>query len=182
MFTRDARFRDEYGIIGAEFDAGPTMPNAVNEAPAIIRIPTAFIVAIVATAVSATVLQVGHSTSVLRELGSPVDTGEALAMLMHDLVGFGLNFMGIAAVGFVIAFVVTALLRRVVKVSSIKLHGLAGAVAIWAALASIRALTGIAPIPASLEWPWMAGLIASGALGGLLYGFLVAPGPDVLTP
>ena len=100
------------------------MPNAVNEAPAIIRIPTAFIIAICATAIAATVLQVCHSTSVLRELGAPVDTGAALGMLMHDLVGFGLNFMGVTAIAFLIAFVVTALLQRVLKVSSVKLHGL----------------------------------------------------------
>ena len=158
------------------------MPNAVNEAPAIIRIPTAFIIAICATAIAATVLQVCHSTSVLRELGAPVDTGAALGMLVHDLVGFGLNFMGVTAIAFLIAFVVTALLQRVLKVSPVKLYGLAGAVAIWTALKCITLLTGISPIPASLEWAWLAGLVATGALGGLLYGWFAAPGPDVLKP
>jgi hypothetical protein len=158
------------------------MPNAVNEASAIIRVPTAFIISIVVTAISATVLQVMHSTTVLRELGAPVSTGQAFGMLTHDLVGFGLNFMGITAIGFLVAFVVTALLRRVLKVPSAKLHALAGAVAIWTAVKSLTAFTGITPIPASLEWPWMAGLVVAGAVGGFLYGVLAAPGPDVLKP
>ncbi len=158
------------------------MPNAVNDAPAIIRIPTAFVVAICATALAATVLQVMHSVTVLRELGAPVDAGEAFGMFTHDLLGFGLNFLGIAAVGFLIAFVVTALIRRVVSVSGVGLHALAGGVAIYTALKTISAITGITPIPASLEIPWMAGLIASGVLGGLLYGVLAQAGENVLKP
>lgn len=158
------------------------MTNAVNDAPAIIRIPTAFIVAICVTALVATVLQVMHSVTVLRELGAPVESGQALAMFAHDLMGFGLNFLGIAAVGFLIAFVVTALLRRVIPVSTVGLHALAGGVAIYTALKTITAITGITPIPASLEFPWMAGLVASGVLGGLLYGVLARAGDNVLKP
>jgi hypothetical protein len=148
------------------------MPNAVNEAPAIFRIPTAFVAALITTAGAATVVQVVHSATVLRALGAPVDAAQMLGMLGHDLLEFGPNFMGIAAVGFLIAFVVTAGLRRVVSLAMRPIHALAGGVAIFTALASIQALTGIAPIPASLHLGWLAALVATGAAGGWVYGWL----------
>lgn len=157
------------------------MPNAVNEAPAIFRIPTAFVAAIITTAGAATVVQVVHSATVLRALGAPVGTTQMLGMLGHDLLEFGPNFMGISAVGFLIAFVVTAVLRRVASLAMRPIHALAGAVAIFTALASIEALTGIAPIPASLHVGWLAGLVATGAAGGWVYGWLAQSVDDEAT-
>ncbi len=127
------------------------------------------------TAVSSALLQSQHTVGALGALGVPVSLGERLALSLADLLGFAPTYATIVAGGFLIAFPFAALLRRWVHpFHRGRLYALAGATAVLTALLLMNGLLGLALIPATLSWPWLAALIGCGALGGAAYARLSA--------
>jgi hypothetical protein len=131
------------------------------------------VAAVLVTAASGSLVQSQHTVAALRGLGVPVSLGEQLRLSLQDLAGFAPTFAVIVAGGFLIAFVVAALLRRWAHpFPRGRLYALAAAVAVLTALLLMRQLLGLAPIPAMLSPLWLAALVACGALGGAVYARL----------
>lgn len=131
------------------------------------------VAAVVVTAASSALVQTQYTIAGLRRLDVPVSMGERLALSLQDLGGFAPTFAMIVAGGFLIAFIVAALLRRWVHpFHRSRLFALAGATAVLTALLLMNHLLGLALIPATLSLPWLAALVACGALGGGAYARL----------
>lgn len=139
---------------------------------AVARTLLAGVMAVLVTAVLSSLVQTQFTVSGLQAVSVPVSLGQRLAMSAHDLLGFAPVYAGIVAGGFVIAFLVTAGLRRLHPFHRVRIHALAGAVAMLTALLLMNHLLGLALIPATLHNVWLALLVLCGALGGAVYARL----------
>ncbi|MGH8481222.1 MAG: hypothetical protein ACRES8_02035, partial [Nevskiaceae bacterium] len=105
-----------------------------------LKLIAAWLAAVAATAVLGSVVQTQFNLAELQALGVPVTAGARLGTTARDLAGFGPLFGALVAIAFLIAFVVTGLLRRWLVRGRAALYALAGAVAVMAMLAIMTAL------------------------------------------
>jgi hypothetical protein len=134
-----------------------------------IRRGIGFVLAVVATSVLGAVAHSQFIASAVSRLGHPVPLGDRVSWAGHDAVGMFSTYAPIIAIGFLIAFLIAALVvRRLPHLRTIG-YTLAGAVAIVAALVVMKQLldvTGIASARSAL------GIVAqgiAGAVGGWVF-------------
>ena len=117
-----------------------------------------------------------HVQGRLASMGVMLDAGERLAMTARDLAGMAGMFLPIIAFGFLVAFLVTALLcrwPRALRASTcLVLYALAGFVALVCIHVTLHLAFGLTPIAVARTAPGLIGQGLAGAVGGLVYRYL----------
>lgn len=137
--------------------------------PQLLRLGLAWLLAAATTAFAGSVVQTQFSLAAITALGAPVPLGLRLQTTLQDLVGFAPTFGLVAATGFIVAFIVAALLHRLWPGRRTVLYAAAGAAAILAALLLMNALLPVTGIGAARTAAGVLALAATGALGGWVF-------------
>jgi hypothetical protein len=131
-----------------------------------LRMLLAWLLAAAVTAVTGSVVQSQFNLAAIAAIGAPVSFGARLQVTLHDLVHFAPTFGLISAAGFLVAFLVAALLVRRRPARRTFLYTLAGAAAIVAAIGLMNAMLPVTAIGAARSWAGILALALTGALGG----------------
>jgi hypothetical protein len=138
--------------------------------PTLRRRAAAFVLALAACALVGSIAQTQFNLADLMTLGVEIPLGVRVQTTGLDLYRFAPLYAIVIAVGLLPAFVVAGLLARGQPRRRLAWYPLAGAVAVWAALASANRLAGIAVLVFATRHPLgLACLIAGGALAGWIY-------------
>lgn len=129
--------------------------------------------ALLCTALAA-IAQTQFNLASLQALGVEVPLGVRLRTTGADLLGFSPTFGPIAAVGFLVAFPAAAALGRWLPGARRWLYALAGALAILTAMLLMQRIFMLTPVAAARSTAGLLALCASGAVGGLLFAWLLA--------
>lgn len=117
-----------------------------------------------------------HVANRLASMGVPLDAGERLAMTARDLAGMAGMFVPIIAFGFLVAFLVTALLCRWPRAlrpkACLALYALAGFAALVCVHVTLHLAFGLTPVAVARTLPGLLGQGLAGAVGGLVYRYL----------
>ncbi len=128
-----------------------------------------FVLAVLATAALSSVIQTLRVHAGLTAMDVEIPFGLRLSAIGQDLLGFAPTYAAIVAGGFLIAFLVTGVIRRYATRLGPWLHALAGGAAILTALLTMEALLGMSVI-AGARGALGIGLFAlAGVLGGALF-------------
>lgn len=141
-----------------------------------LKITVAWLVSVLACAVTGSVIQTQFNLAAITALGAPVTTGARLQTTLTDLAGFMPLMAVIAGAGFLPAFAVAGLLSRSRPRSRTGLHTLAGAAAITIAILVMNAVLPMIVIGATRSVSGILALAAAGALGGRVYAALAPSG------
>lgn len=117
-----------------------------------------------------------HVAGRLASMGVTLDAGERLAMTARDLAGMAGMFVPIVAFGFLVAFLVAALLcrwpRALRPAASLALYALAGFAALVCIHVTLHLAFGLTPVAVARTAPGLIGQGLAGAGGGLVYRYL----------
>jgi len=141
----------------------------------LLGILAAYVAAVAATTVIGTLLQTQLNLAQLAGLGMDVDATLRGKVTLRDLAGFAPTFGVLVAAAFLVAFPVTALIRRRVHEGRSALYALAGAVAITAMLVIMHAALGLTAIAAARGAGGFVGLVLTGAIGGWVFAAVCLP-------
>jgi hypothetical protein len=139
-----------------------------------LRALAAFVAAVLVAYVCAAVAATQHVISRLRDMGIEVGIGDRLNATLHDLAGMASLYLPILAVGFAIAFPVAAVVIRMAPRWRPIGYPLAGGVAVLAIHLILNQLLDITPIAAARTTLGLTVQALCGALGGWLFGVLLA--------
>lgn len=128
-----------------------------------------FVLAVAVTYVLAVISASQHVAASLEGMGAEVGFGTRLEMIVHDLGGMATSFLPILVIGFVIAFVVAALLLRWLPRYRYLLYSLAGAVAVATIHVALHAAFDITPVAVARSAGGLFVQALCGAVGGYLY-------------
>ncbi|VXC09365.1 conserved membrane hypothetical protein [Pseudomonas sp. 8Z] len=137
------------------------------------RLLLAFITAVLLVSSFASIFQTQSNLAALQALGVPVPLDVRLSTMGLDLLGFAPTFALLAGAGFAVAMPLALWLSARLRPWRWLIFPLAGAAAIWLALAVANAL---APMPtliaADRELLGTLALMACGSVGALLFAQL----------
>ena len=122
--------------------------------------------------VAYTLASLAHTQQVLAgllHLGVHIALSDRLGMFAGDWVGLYL-YLAVIAIGFIIAFSVMALLKRLVSVDTTLLFALGGALAMLCILVAMRELASLTPIAGARGPLGFALQCMAGATGGAVFG------------
>lgn len=140
------------------------------------RRAAAFVLALFACVAVGSVAQTQFNLGDLQSLGVEIAATVRWQTTWRDLLGFGPLYAAVAGVGLLPAFVVAGQLARGRQRRRASLYTVAGAVAVWAALASANRLAGISVLVFATRHPLgLACLVAGGALAGWIYVWRTQP-------
>ncbi|MEM8987130.1 MAG: hypothetical protein AAGC95_10435 [Pseudomonadota bacterium] len=108
----------------------------------------------------------------LAEIGAPSSLSVRFETTLRDIAGLT-AYAGVIAIGFLVAFPVGALIRRVLSAPRWVAYPLAGAAAIFAALGLMALQFGMTPIGGANSAAGFAAQCFAGALGGLVFALSV---------
>lgn len=139
-----------------------------------VRVVLAWLAAVIVAAILGAFVHTQFTLSSLASLGAPVTPAIRLQASLRDLLGFAPSFAAIMAVGYLLAFAATALLRRYWPLRREPIYALAGAVSVLTAMLAMLALFELHAIAITRSPAGLAALVACGGLGGWLFGCLLA--------
>jgi hypothetical protein len=132
-----------------------------------------FLLAVLLASVTGSVLQTQFNLANLQALGAPMPLGVRAHTTCLDLLGFSPTFAVLVILGFTFALPAASLLARSWPTGRWLLFALAGALAVWLAMALVNALL---PMPtligANRSLAGTLGLMVCGSLGALLFALL----------
>ena len=128
-----------------------------------------FVLAVAVTYLLAVISASQHVAASLESMGAEVDLGTRLQMIVHDLGGMATSFLPMLVIGFVIAFLVAALLLRWLPRYRYLLYGLAGAAAVATIHLALQAAFDITPVAVARSTGGLIVQALCGAVGGYLY-------------
>jgi len=137
-----------------------------------IRTLLAYLLSTIAAYILAVVMATQSVVSQLDHMGLPVGIGQRISMTMSDIVGMAGVFLPLITAGFLVAFLVTALLVRWLGQWKSSLFVLAGALALIAVHLLMKIALGITPVAAARSWGGLLGQGLAGAVGGYLFAAL----------
>lgn len=141
--------------------------------PSKLRISVYFFLAVLLASVTGTVLQTQFNLASLQALGAPMPFAVRAQTTCLDLLSFSPTFAVLVLLGFVFALPAASGLTRLLPAARWVLFALAGALAVWTAMASANALLPMPTlIAANRGVAGTLGLMASGSLGALLFAVL----------
>lgn len=139
------------------------------------RLSGRFLLAVLVTTLIGTLIQTQINLAALGSIGVAVDAPTRLATTGADLLGFTPMFGPIVAVGFLIAFLIAALMGRWWPQGKALLYPLAGFAAIITAMLLMAAIFKLTPVAAARSTFGLIALSLSGALGGWTFAALQRP-------
>ena len=107
----------------------------------------------------------------LAEMGVDVNFAERLRMTLHDIAGMAGMFLPMIAAGFLVAFLLTALLCRWLGRRPTALYVLAGAVALIAIHLTLNLAFGITPVAIARTTGGLLIQGVAGAVGAYFYAY-----------
>ena len=114
----------------------------------------------------------------LVKMGVPLSLADRLSMLGHDLAGLAASLLPMIALGFIIAFLVAALLYRWLRRGRPLLYALAGAAALVTIHVLMKVSFGISPVAIARSTSGLLVQGLAGAAGGWVYAYLLRRAPD----
>ncbi|QTS86988.1 hypothetical protein JLK41_02140 [Ectopseudomonas khazarica] len=137
------------------------------------RLLLAFALAVLLTSAFASIFQTQSNLAALQALGAPVPLDVRLGTTCLDLLGFAPTFALLAGLGFVVALPLSLWLARRLPSLRWAILVVAGATAIWLALALANTLAPMPTLIAADRHPLgTLALMACGSAGALLFGLL----------
>lgn len=137
------------------------------------RLLLAFVLAVLLASLLASIFQTQTNLAALQALGAPVPLDVRLGTTFLDLLGFSPTFILLSALGFLVALPAAAWFARRMPMLRWLIFVLAGAMAIWSALALANAVAPMPTLIAADRSPvGTLGLMACGSVGALLFGLL----------
>lgn len=137
------------------------------------RLLLAFALAVLLTSAFASIFQTQSNLAALQALGAPVPLDVRLGTTCLDLLGFAPTFALLAGLGFVVALPLSLWLARRLPSLRWAILVVAGATAIWLALALANTLAPMPTLIAADRHPQgTLALMACGSAGALLFGLL----------
>ncbi|EZH78103.1 hypothetical protein AU05_22030 [Ectopseudomonas composti] len=137
------------------------------------RLLLAFLLAVLLASLLASIFQTQTNLAALQALGAPMPLDVRVGTTCLDLLGFAPTFALLAALGFLVALPLAAWMVRRLPALRWLIFVLAGAAAIWTALALANALAPMPTLIAADRSPFgTLGLMACGSVGALLFGLL----------
>lgn len=137
------------------------------------RYPLGLVAATVFMAVLGVIVQTQFVLGALTGVGAEISFADRLAMTRDDLVGLGVLYAIFILIGFLVAFSVSALVLRFVKLPRAAVYAVAGAVCMFVMLALMREVFfGVPVIAGARSLTGELAQAASGAAAGLVYVFL----------
>ncbi len=137
------------------------------------RVTIAFLLAVLASAVPASIVQTQINLAGLVALGAPVTPGIRALTTLQDIVFFGPVMAAIAAAAFLPAFLAARLVCRALPSAHLPIFAMAGAASLWVAFATMGVVT---PMPtfvaAARTLDGALALSATGLLGGAVFASL----------
>lgn len=137
------------------------------------RLSGRFLLAVLVTTLIGTLIQTQINLAALGEIGVAIDASARLSTTGADLLGFTPSFGPIVAVGFLIAFLIAALIGRGWPQGKALLYPLAGFVAIITAMLLMAAIFKLTPVAAARSTFGLIALGLSGAVGGWIFWTLM---------
>lgn len=128
-----------------------------------------FVLAVAVTYLLAVISASQHVAASLESMGAEVGFGTRLEMIVHDLGGMATSFLPMLVIGFVIAFLVAALLLRWLPRYRYLLYSLAGAAAVATIHVALHAAFDITPVAVARSTGGLIVQALCGAVGGYLY-------------
>ncbi|RFC63486.1 hypothetical protein DYI37_10685 [Fulvimarina endophytica] len=132
-----------------------------------------FALAVLASAIVASIVQTQFNLAELVRLGAPITPGIRLETTLADILHFGPVMAAIVAAAFLPAFLVAFLVSRMSPVPRIPLYALAGVAGLFAAFMLMDLFTPMPTLVAAARGP--VGLLAltlTGSIGGALFAIL----------
>lgn len=137
------------------------------------RLLLAFLLAVLLASLLASIFQTQINLAALQALGAPMPMDVRVATTCLDLLGFAPTFILLSTLGFLVALPLAAWFARRMPTLRWLIFVLAGAVAIWTALALANTLAPMPTLIAADRSPFgTLGLMACGSVGALLFGLL----------
>lgn len=137
------------------------------------RLLLAFLLAVLLASLLASIFQTQTNLAALQALGAPMPLDVRVGTTCLDLLGFAPTFALLNALGFLIALPLATWLARRMPLLRWLIFVLAGAAAIWTALALANALAPMPTLIAADRSPFgTLGLMACGSVGALLFALL----------
>ena len=137
------------------------------------RLLLAFLLAVLLASLLASIFQTQANLAALQAIGAPVPLNVRLGTTALDLLGFTPTFILLSALGFVFALPLAAWLARRIPALRWLIFVLAGAAAIWSAMALANSVAPMPTLIAADRSPFgTLGLMACGSVGALLFGLL----------
>lgn len=137
------------------------------------RLLLAFLLAVLLASLLASIFQTQTNLAALQALGAPMPLDVRVGTTCLDLIGFAPTFALLSALGFLVALPLAAWLARRMPPLRWLIFVLAGAAAIWTALALANAVAPMPTLIAADRSPFgTLGLMACGSVGALLFGLL----------
>lgn len=143
------------------------------------RLSGRFLLAVLVTTLIGTLIQTQINLAALSNIGVDIGWSARLDATGADLLGFTPSFGPIVAIGFLVAFLIAALIARWWPQGKPVLYPLAGFVAILTAMLLMAAIFKLTPVAAARSTLGLLALALSGAAGGLLF---VCTRPRTETP
>lgn len=143
--------------------------------PTRLRLPLQFLAAVLTTAVLASLWESHRNMAAIAALGHAPDAATYLATMAHDLLGFGPVFAGLGGVALLLGFLVAAWLARALPALRGLLYVVAGGSAIGTMLLLMDLAFGITVVASARDAIGFSGLVACGAVGGLIFVLLRRP-------
>lgn len=141
------------------------------------RIVLAFLASVVGCYFVATTSASGHVLSQLSDLGVELSTGQQLAHVSHDWLGFTGIFLPVIVVGLLVGFVVARLLLKIDALANLTTlaYVAAGAVAVLSIHLILNQQFDMHPIASSRTGLGLLMQAVAGAVGGWLFAKLSYP-------
>ena len=137
-----------------------------------IRVILAFVVAVIVTAILAVALHSQFVMAGLRGLGAEIGAAEALRVTAHDIAGMAPTYSLFITIALVLGFVITATVRRWVRLGPGVSYAIGGAAAIGLMMVIMREALGITVVAGARTPAGFAAQCAAGAIGGLVFALL----------
>lgn len=137
------------------------------------RVAIAFLAAVAATAVLASVLQTQINIAAIESIGPAVPFGLRAATTAEDLMGFAPVMAAIAGAAMAPAFLAAGIFVRVAKRSPAILFSLAGVLGLFAAFGLMGYFTPMPTLVGAVRGPLgLTAMCATGLVGGLVFARL----------
>jgi hypothetical protein len=136
-----------------------------------IRKLAAYLLAIIVAYLLASITATQSVIARLGEMGVDLNFADRLRMTLHDIAGMAGMFLPMIAAGFLVAFMLTALLCRWLGKRPIALYILAGAVALISIHLTLKLAFVITPVAIARTTGGLLIQGVAGAVGAYLYAY-----------
>jgi hypothetical protein len=141
----------------------------MNVAGLLVRKLGIYLAAVLTTYLLATATASLHVAASLSAMGLVLSLAERASMILNDLAGMAGMFLPLIAFALLIAFLVTALVHRLLGRGQVLLYVLAGAVALLALHLALRAAFDLTPVAIARSSGGLLLQALAGAAGGIVY-------------